>query len=651
MRVTVTDEYRRAVNAARQARHRQRIGRAAVNGLKRRFKSAAYANRPIVAVDGEGVTLDDGSHLYTLLGASDDASIVDPAGLSTGACLDFLLRYAGEFVVSFAFSYDVNMIVGEVKRRQLRRLHDRGFCVTVEHGQRYRIAYTPRKCLCVSLLDGPRTTKSVTVWDTFGFYQTGFVAALRAWKIGTPTDLDYLDGMKRARGDFASVDPADVARYNALECRLLVDLTAALRETVAGAGIRLTRWDGAGALAGAILRQEGIKSHIPDDEPPADVMRGYFGGRIQALELGEIDGPVHNYDINSAYPAACLTLPTLHGRWRQTDRYEPHPYALWRCRWRLADDNGHGSPRRDAPYLTPFPVRAADKSIHYPLVGEGWYWAPLVAFARQHWDFEIVTGHVFDPADDSRPFAFVREMYAQRLVYKQVGDPRHIVLKLGLNSIYGKTAQGIGWRGRAPAYRSYVWAGLITSQTQTWLLAAAMSRPDAVISFATDGIYSRAPLDCATGFEIGRWEEAVYDRMLLFQPGLYVLYQDGQARHRTRGYRPGELDWQAMTNVWRQSGCFGAHDIDVTRFLPLGIALHQKRLDEWRRWVSQSRHVSLRPAAGFPGDSTGPYAIRWLPDYETKGGLESQPYQPKRTQYDIREMLRLNESAEQPDPI
>lgn len=647
-------------SAAWQRAYRGRRGQVArAVGRQPRTRAANV----VVGVDGEGLTRNDGGHDYVLLAASDGSAVSDDAGLSTEACLRFLLDLRGKLVVGFAFSYDTNKLLTDLRPRQLLRLHKTGRLLwRGPSGVWYRVGYTPRKALVVSELDErSKSIRTVTVWDTFGFYQTGFVAALRAWKIGTDAELAQLDSMKGKRSDFANVAPESVTAYNDLECRLLVDLTTALRATVERTGYKLARWDGAGALASAILRRHNVKTHLSGDYPD-QVRNAYFGGRIQVCQLGEIDGPVFNYDINSAYPAVIAGLPSLAGgKWEWTDAYDGSQWALWRCRWHLQDralrefPNGksvwvsHG--RVNTPVLTPFPFRDKQCNIHYPLCGEGWYWSPLVDLAVKNWKVEVLGGWRFVPATTERPFGFVRELFDKRQVYKRQADPRHIVLKLGLNAMYGKFAQGVGWRDSIPPYRNYVYAGLITATAQAWLLEAALSEPASLISFATDGIYSRKPLAVNIGSGLGEWEASEYEGMTVFQPGLYIVQKDGKPVYRTRGYHPDEINWNEMRRMWQQLQWFASYDFTVSRFVPMGIALQTKQLRNWGRWADSPRQVSLRPATGFPGEKISDTCTRWEPDYIVKGCEISQPFSPKRSKYEIEQDIRRSWDEEQRDPL
>src|ERR1700730_705540 len=91
-----------------------------------------FNNRAVQSIDGEGVTLEDGSHIYTLLAAHHEATnvctSVEPHpnskhGLTTVQCFEFLLSLDPETVkVGFAVTYDVNMMLKDIPKTYLKEL-------------------------------------------------------------------------------------------------------------------------------------------------------------------------------------------------------------------------------------------------------------------------------------------------------------------------------------------------------------------------------------------------------------------------------------------------------------------------------------------------------------------------------------------------
>ena len=107
--------------------------------------------------------------------------------------------------------------------------------------------------------------------------------------------------------------------------------------------------------------------------------------------------------------------------------------------------------------------------------------------------------------------------------------PGERILKLAVNSCYGKLGQRFGagkdWSFYEPAY-----AGYINAWTRAQLLTYA--KPEDVIMFVADGIYSRSKLDCPVPpvKTWGQWEkeEGPMDAIL---PGIYRF--NGQVKCRS----------------------------------------------------------------------------------------------------------------------
>jgi hypothetical protein len=128
----------------------------------------------------------------------------------------------------------------------------------------------------------------------------------------------------------------------------------------------------------------------------------------------------------------------------------------------------------------------------------------------------------------------VRELFDYRAELLKVdpNDVLTIVIKLMLNSIYGKLAQGVGSPSRPPRFASPWMAAAITAGTRRELLKAALTAPDAIVSFATDGIESEKPLKIATSApgekKLGEWEHTkiVKNGGVFVQSGFYLLCED-----------------------------------------------------------------------------------------------------------------------------
>ena len=570
---------------------------------KRRDRAEAQTKEvDFIGLDGEGL-YEDGSdrQIYALLTASTGDVLFGRAGPSTGAVFDWLLdlkrRYPSHRFVCFAGNYDFNFWLKDVPRERLQYLWDHGTAHLKIEGRSYMVTYIPSKMITitrgryVAYVDeaGKMARKwkreiGIKVEDCFGFYQKSFVKSLKEWKIGTAEDVAFIASLKANRKRFTFADLEEVKRYNLRECELLVQMLKALEATLRGAGIFVTGWYGAGVIASALMKAHEVKLHLDRPKHPdldEATRRAYFGGRVQTFQLG-LFPKVHAYDVNSCYPWAMSLLPSLIGKWRKVKGYAPgEAWALYRVRWRLWE----------GCRLGPFPYRIdKTKAIIWPWEGEGYYWAPEVdaAFAIYGHLIEVLEGYVFTPDDpEARPFAYVPELYAVRKQYKAANDPRHIVLKLGLNSSYGKLAQGSSYNG-IPPFQSFVWAGLITSLSRAKLLTAASADPQALIAIATDGLWATRPLPIACDDTLGGWEGQTGKDFFILKPGLYHCGEvEGKTVQKSRGYPLAEVEayWQTLKDKWCADGVNMEHSVKASRFIGLGSALGWNRLDLWLTWT------------------------------------------------------------------
>jgi hypothetical protein len=573
-----------------------------------------------VAVDGEGWTL-EGEHRYVLIMDSDGRHLVDERGLATKRVFDFLLGLPAKRVpVAFGLNYDVNMWLRDVGRARLKELWETGTTQWFD----YALEWIPGKWFAVKR--GKQRTK---VFEVFGFFQTRFVGALEAWDIPVQ-DTDELEDMKAARSTF---DPSMLPRmveYCHTECKLLVQLMEGLRDALEYVDIRLRSWNGAGAIAAALLRREGVKNHlVHHGDLPSEVayasLCAYFGGRTELFQQGRIP-LVSQYDICSAYPYAAISLPSLAGAtWglcrNEDDQFE---HGLFPCRWSVTP----------SARLGPFPYRTKGGRICYPLNGSGWYHATEIRDARRLYGDDIRVGQGWVPRTDSseNPFAFIPELYAYRRKLKEDGHAAQKCLKLAINSLYGKLAQGVGFRDTPPPFQSYFWAGEITARTRARMLSIAAQHPDALVMLATDGAFFAGDVSLpgeTIGNELGDLEHGTITDAFFAQPGVYSGTKDGVVLKRSRGFFAKEIDFDGAAMGYDLQGADYIGHYSSTRFQGLGTALMAKDMGRWREWVTADRKLTLMPSMKRVEDPDA-RPIRHLPPTLPDDAVPSLPYTPKR---------------------
>jgi hypothetical protein len=536
----------------------------------------------------------------------------DGSPLRSYQILDWLLNLSARLkdegnphtIVGFGLGYDAAMWFKDLPERPAWRLYAPHRVGWVDHKGMPRWAnFGPylfrfigsEIAICESAKGlGARATtdtrKSVTVWDTMKFFQSSFVVALEKWKILGKRELDAIERMKRKRSTFEATNITDeVIRYCFAECRAGVKLISKLNETCKSLGYPLTRFDGAGSLAAAMLKAWRIKDYL---EPVPDKMRhavsvAYSGGWFENAWLGLITRAVTQWDINSAYPWVIQSLPCLkHAEWKASKTV--HSEGLYEVDFKYPDPCYWGA----------LPIRSSRGEITHPTNGKGWYYGSeiLAAEALYPGSHNILRGWTLIRHCDHVPFSRVPDVYRERLRLGK--SAAGMVLKLGLNSLYGKTAQSIG----EPAYASYIWAGMITAGCRAKILEAmAIAGPENVTAVATDAIYTVVPINLPSSPEkrLGDWDATTYPGgIMAIQPGVTISYDaEGRGEYKSRGLGKSEFAAHsgAAITAWKRMGIFGSFRASTHRFIGIRAALARGKYGDRCRWVTHSGTLQFRP--------------------------------------------------------
>lgn len=563
-------------------------------------RTSKFKRAHFIAWDGEGITGSDGVHRYVYLANSLGESRFDMNGLSTATCLEFLLEtfntHPKAIHVCYGASYDVNMLLRDVPWDKLCPIWKNEWGNMGVLWNRYRIMYHHRKAFWIK-----DNVRKGTLWDVIGFFQVPFVQAIKEHLGADYEDYELIKTNKAKRSQFSYDEMDTITDYCQKELKALVLIMERLQSYLSEAGLQITRWDGAGAIAAALMKRENIKRHMAKTPPTVNraAQYAYFGGRIEILQYGYHNRETYNYDINSAYPAAMLELPSLsNGRWLAERTGYRAPFSLSHVIWNFTHNNSL------PVWYYPFPFREYNGNIYFPPAGEGWYWEPEVSaaldtiekFSGYPSDYiEVIETINFYPFNDVKPFEFVSELYDKRLEWKAAGNMCQYALKLGLNSLYGKMCQQVGARdSKAPAYHQLEWAGYVTSFARARMLRAACEKPHSIIAFATDGIYATEPLALEPSKAIGGWEFTTYDGYCGVQSGVYWLKNGETWKSYRRGFDEGSLLLENVLAAWEQRKYH--LNCASTRFVTLGSGVFtEKQRHHWRTWRTIERKLDLHP--------------------------------------------------------
>lgn len=614
-----------ATAAERQRAYRERAKAA---GKQRPSRSKALTGF-FVAWDGEGHNTGEiagdwgggtfASHNMTLFGCGgpNPQQIANPAGLSSVELLTFIgarmKEYGSQAIhVAFAFGYDTTHILRDAEPSEIIRGTSGGRAF----GRlgRFVFRYRPRHSLWIGELGrsmyrtnarGARELNlkwSGTIWDTWGFFQTGFAAALRLWQVGSPSEHKIIIAGKEGRAE-DRLDSAELRAYNALEIDLLERLMDKLRAALLAQNIRLRRWDGAGAIASALLAQHKVNVGDVDEEMAEIASYAFAGGRTECVMQGTLEGPVWRADINSAYPSALSVCPDWRaGQWVKPPSTERiTAYGLYLIEWDATESSD--------PFL-PFFYRDIRGSIYFPRKGENWIWGAELLAARlgQGIKIKILDARHWLPNDPNNipfQFAFVRDLYTRREQIKNEvarGDNSNrgegLIIKLGLNALYGKLCQRDGYAGQRPPYENVLTASFVTAIVRASLYRFAIAYRGNVISMATDGLVIRGSPDIASSSELGGWSVDTFSGVVSLNAGIYWLKQGPSWLEKSSGLEHSGPTAQRMRDVlagWQTR----QHHLDVLlrRFVGIRQAATDSTLWALRgAWGNIPRELKLYDA-------------------------------------------------------
>lgn len=402
------------------------------------------------------------------------------------------------------------------------------------------ITYLHKKSLSMTY-----KTQTVVIYDAMQFF-------LGAGKNGS-SSLDavaeeYLGQQKQYNGKYQDKQFPDKISQKEMEmiveyCQLDCTLTAKLMDRwvedfFKNFSFYPSAFYSAGYLASQLIKSK-LDSFSSFRKIPFAVQdlayNAYFGGRFEIMEKGRLQN-IYHYDINSAYPYAMTLLPDFeNGKWikiTNIDQWKKHKKKIgfYKVHVNIKEKN-----------VAPLLYRNGYGQVSCP---RGEFITTTTSFELEsalNYDMEIkrIIGFCFIPAKQGKTKfnKIIEDMYQKRLQQKNKGQK--FVYKVLVNSVYGKFAQA---KPKPKNLFNPVYCAAITGKCRAMLLDAAKDNKDDIVMFATDGVFSKAPLkycEKTTGKKVlGEWEKEFHPDMLLVMAGVYsVNYEvDGALETRSRGF-------------------------------------------------------------------------------------------------------------------
>lgn len=248
--------------------------------------------------------------------------------------------------------------------------------------------------------------------------------------------------------DFGANDAADYPRdvmeaYNIRDSKVCYEFMQWLREQLHDLGASLETT--AAKTAMTLFRSQYLDHAI--EQPRRDILdksyKGYYGGRVSPIVKGHIEGPVREYDVASLYPY-CMTKCEFPDP--SSIRYDRGngKYSDSEQRTRVWESEGMTkatvkAPDMDIPVL---PTKWDDKLLFPTGHITDWWCHNELRFALER-GYEIIeieesvwSDRTFNPFE-----GYVSDLFDKRLQYRDEGNATEYVVKLMMNSLYGKFGQ------------------------------------------------------------------------------------------------------------------------------------------------------------------------------------------------------------------
>ena len=559
--------------------------------------SKKYLSKPFIAIGGLALKTDD-KPLYVALALSNGKTLIDLNGLTTEKVFRFIFDNTPKnneaILVSYGSVFDFNYWLQDLEMETLRKLYASNYRTKPIPNGMWSLKFAQGQSLTIYDLWGERRT----INDIYNFFQMPIYEATNNYlqielenkskyqKI--ISENNFYDGLQNLKKELEATEK----------------LITEFRQRLEKVNLRPRRWNGSGSLTQTLFHRNRVKNHMA--EHPEDIQKliryAYAGGRFEICLYGSMKTKnSYAYDINSAYPEALTQLPSLaNGRWLHIDGDGgDSQYGLYKVRM-----------TSKFPSL-PNPLFARDitGSIFYPRELEGWYWSPEIRVLRKWAElgfgtFEIDQCFLFDPATDEKPFAFIEDLYKQRLELKRNKDEAEIGLKIALNTAYGKLAQQLGYLPeeknypeKIPSYHQLDWAGFVTSYTRAKIYETALENLGGVIAFETDAIYLDNELyGIPIGDNLGEFRETVYKELTYLNSGIYFgVKENGEKVFKMRGLQSGTVKIEDIDKLLDTPENSRKLEIIQNRFISGALAVLMNNLDDWLKWKEEILELRLYP--------------------------------------------------------
>jgi hypothetical protein len=295
------------------------------------------------------------------------------------------------------------------------------------------------------------------------------------------------------------------------------------------------------------------------------VYKGYYGGRTEVLWRGLCKEDLYYYDVNSIYPAMMFMNdfpdPTSSRMINKAEMFH------------IMNFEGICECDIDIPEMgfQPLPFHTEDGKTKFMAGIIHGYWTHVEIRKAISLGCKIISlGKSVYYGKTCRPFEkFVTDLYALRMRYKLENNPMEYVIKIILNSLYGKFAQKFLDRelyihnsdehlgdfmeqyefhehgdyfvfnitDKPRCFCFPIWSAYVTSYARIYLmdLLYKASETGMVVAYDTDSIIASAKMDIGKG--LGELKlEHVCKKVIFVRPKMYAFMHDDPLKEGEKPY-------------------------------------------------------------------------------------------------------------------
>ena len=403
----------------------------------------------------------------------------------------------------------------------------------------YRIQIIPNKELKISKLDkDDKPVKPTFFYDLAQFYD---FKPLKKLAEQTNYSKVYVNDISQVNIQKYYNDKEYFNLWNercVVDCLITVEIADKLTMIIQQI-VNVNKYKSKASIARRyVLENMNHNLKMPNIHVLDSALQAFHAGHIEACKIGDFKN-IHNYDLNSAYPAYIAELYETNTGYLHNREYEPDTaYSFYLVDVEYYDDN-----------LSPIWFFKSQANYHINGKCEVWITQMEIEYLQNNgYPVTILQAyHIKKNRFTEKPFEFlVKDLYKMRLEAKERGDEIQLVLKVILNSIFGVTLNAVQKRdisdlptdlfeiigGKLVYYENKYLAGnmynpvygcYITANVRTQLFTDFKNYLPKILSVNTDGVYLTHNVNVPTNKELGGYSHKKIDRLMIMGSGRYFV--------------------------------------------------------------------------------------------------------------------------------